>query len=120
MKIRKSALEFALNASKNFYPKEFSGLLRGNKKEIKEILILPGTIFGENFSMQRRDMVPIDKTIIGSIHSHPGKNFLPSNEDLKFFKRTGILHIIVSYPYESIEDVHAYDQNGTPVNLEIL
>jgi len=120
MKIKKSALQFVLGAARNVYPKEFSGLLRGTKEQIEEVLIIPATVYGDTFSMQRRDMVPIDRTIIGSVHSHPGRNFSPSQEDLRFFKKSGFVHLIVSYPYNSIENVHSYDANGKFVKLESL
>lgn len=120
MKIRKSALEFALGVSKEVFPKEFSGLLRGNKEKIEEILFIPGTIFGENFSMQRRDLTPIDFSIIGTIHSHPGRNFHPSKEDLNFFRKVGFIHLIVCYPFLSLNDVYAFNREGNQIELEIL
>jgi len=119
LKIKESALKFALIASKKLYPREFSGLLRGRENLIEEILVMPGTIYGKNFSMQRMDMKPIDSSIIGSVHSHPGRNFYPSNEDLNFFRKFGFIHLILAYPYESIRNVKAYDKFGNEIKLEI-
>ena len=120
MKIRKSALDFALGVSRGIYPKEFSGLLRGDDGIIEEILMLPGTIFGENFSIQRRDMAPIDSSVMGTVHSHPGTNFNPSRADLKFWKKLGEVHLIISYPYQSLINVHAHDRNGKKIRLEVI
>ena len=119
MKIRKTALDFALGVSREIYPREFSGLLRGSEKQIEEILVLPGTIFGENFSVQRRDMAPLDSSIIGTIHSHPGENSSPSRADLKFFKKLGQVHLLICYPHHSLEDVYAYNREGEKVKLEV-
>jgi proteasome lid subunit RPN8/RPN11 len=119
MKIKSSALQFALGVSRKIFPNEFSGLLRGDEKLIEEILVIPGTIFGENFSMQRRDLAPIDSTIIGTIHSHPGENFKPSRADMSFFKKLGFVHLIICYPYKSLRDVYAYDREGKRIELEV-
>lgn len=119
MLIRKNALEFILGVSGRIYPNEFAALLRGNSEIIEEVLLIPGATFGKGFATTRFDMKPIDYSIIGSVHSHPGKNFKPSRADIRFFGRIGFVHLIVRYPYRSIEDIAAYDRSGEKIELKV-
>lgn len=119
MLIKRNVLGFILGASREIHPKEFTGLLRGNSEIIEETLLIPGSIFGENFATIRSDMKPIDPSIIGSVHSHPGNSFTPSKADLRFFNKTGFAHLILKYPYKGIEDVAAYDNMGNRIELII-
>lgn len=117
--IKKAALEFILGVSRKTYPREFTALLRGGEDVIEEVLLIPGTLFGEDFATIRMDMKPLDSTIIGSVHSHPGSSFRPSEADLNFFGKAGFIHLVVKYPYHSIADVAAYDISGSRLELEV-
>jgi proteasome lid subunit RPN8/RPN11 len=119
MRIKKTALEFILGVSRKTYPKEFTGLLRGGPEIVEEALLIPGSLFGENFASIRFDMKPIDSSIIGSVHSHPGNSFTPSKADLRFFNKTGFIHLILKHPYKDIRDVAAYDAMGDRVKLVV-
>ena len=118
MKIKKEALEFILGVSKRFYPDEFGGLLRGAGDLIEEVLVIPASTYGKDFVTTRFDMVPIDHSIIGSVHSHPAYGFLPSKADLEFFRKIGFVHLIARKPYCGVEDIAAYDREGTRIHLE--
>ncbi|HEX55433.1 MAG: hypothetical protein DRO90_01785 [Candidatus Altiarchaeales archaeon] len=118
--IRKNALKFILNASKRTYPREFIGLLRGGPDIIEEILLIPRSLFGDNFSVIEFNMKPIDPSIIGSVHSHPSHSYEPSDADLRFFRKMGFIHLILKYPYQSIEDIATYDMNGNRLPLHVL
>lgn len=98
MKIQESTLDFILEACRKMYPNEFLGLLRANNDVIVEVLVIPGSKFEHTSSLLRRDMVPLDPTIVGSVHSHPGKP-IPSKADLAFFSKFGKIHMIVGYPF---------------------
>jgi proteasome lid subunit RPN8/RPN11 len=118
--IRRAAFEFILEAARNVYPKEFSGLLRGEKNLITESLVIPLTTYGNKFATTRFDMIPIDHTIIGSVHSHPSSNFTPSSADLRYFGRLGKVHLIIKYPHEKLADIAAYDRDGKRVELVLV
>jgi proteasome lid subunit RPN8/RPN11 len=119
LKIKKTALEFILGVSKEVYPNEFGGMLRGRGDTIEEVMVIPATTYGETFVTTRMDMVPFDKSIIGSVHSHPVESFRPSGADLESFRKTGRIHLIVKKPYKSIQDIAAYDAAGNRIKLEI-
>ena len=118
-KITAEALEFILRAAQGAFPNEFSGLLRKNKKgEIAEILIIPQTTRGRNFSSMNLYNVPYTSHHCGSVHSHPSPNPRPSRADLAFFKATGDLHIIAAYPFTPAS-LRAYDRDGNQIGLKL-
>lgn len=117
MKIRQTAVEFILETAKGAYPREFVGLLRAENSVITEVLIFPGSEFRRNSSSVLMNMVPLDPSIVGSVHSHPSAP-LPSRADLRFFER-GKINIIAGYPYDE-KSLAAYDSRGKPVQLEIV
>ena len=117
MKISQTAVDFILESAKGAYPREFVGLLRAKKGVITEVLIIPGSKFEINRSSIFQNMVPIDTSIVGSVHSHPGRP-IPSRADLNFFEK-GKINIIAGYPY-TFESLAAYNADGTPATLEIV
>jgi proteasome lid subunit RPN8/RPN11 len=117
--ISKTALEFALGVSRELYPREFMGLLRGKDDHISEILILPATIWGEGFAQMHGMHIPADKTIIGSVHSHPSGDNMPSDTDSMEFGRSGSIHLILRHPYRSIMDVACYDSEGRRLDITV-
>lgn len=120
MKIKGEALEFMLGVSRRYYPSEFGGMLRGKNDVIEELLMIPASTYGDGFVDTRLDMVPIDRSILGSFHSHPGRSYRPSRADLEFFLKTGPVHLIARSPYAGIIDVAAYDRSGKRINLSVL
>ncbi|MCK4328070.1 MAG: Mov34/MPN/PAD-1 family protein [Candidatus Diapherotrites archaeon] len=117
MKISATAVEFILETARGAYPREFVGLLRGKDGVIIEVLIFPGSKFEENRSSIFMHMVPLDPSIVGSVHSHPGPA-RPSRADLQFFER-GMVNIIAGRPY-TFENLAAFDAHGNPTKLEIV
>jgi len=115
--IREAALEFILGVSRELYPREFVGLLRGREDVIEEVLVVPASLYGQGFAQVKWAHVPLDKSIIGSVHSHPSHNNKPSKTDLRYFNRTGDIHLIVAYPHKSISDIACYLRDGTPTQL---
>jgi proteasome lid subunit RPN8/RPN11 len=120
MKIKEEALAFILGVSKKYHPSEFGGMLRGKNDVIEEVLVIPATTYGDGFVDTRMDMIPIDRSIIGSVHSHPGRDYRPSGADLEFFKKTGPVHLIARTPYGGLDDVAAYDRSGKRIRLSVL
>ena len=116
--IRQAALELILGASRSLHPREFIGFLRAEGNTITEVLVTPGMTYGEGFSSSSEYMLPLDRSIIGSVHSHPSAVNLPSQGDLVVFGRKGSVHLIAGYPYQSIKDIAAYDRQGRRAELE--
>ena len=121
-KIKKECLDIILEGAKSIYPKEFGGLLRVDTKEkhtITEVILLPGTISGESQAIFKLYMLPVDFSIIGTVHSHPSGIPLPSRADLELFDKHGKIHIIVASPFnESSWKAYLYD--GNEINISIV
>ncbi len=117
-KIKRTTLNFILEASKDSYPYEFAALLRGKYGVIYEIVLIP-TVQGKRSALYYLFMKPIDFTIVGTVHSHPSGSLEPSEEDISLFSRTGEVHIIVGYPY--CKDCwRAYNRNGEEMAIEVI
>lgn len=121
-KITSKCLNLILEASKSNYPKEFGGLLRVDnnlKDTITEIVILPGTVSGDSHAIFQLHMLPIDYSIVGTVHSHPSFSFHPSDADLHLFEKFGKVHIIVANPFNKYS-WKAYDYMGNELEMGII
>ena len=121
--IERECLDFILESAKSSFPKEFGGLLRvldtKEKDTIGEIVILPGTVSGDSHAIFRLHMLPIDFSIVGTVHSHPSPSFHPSDADVFLFRKFGKVHIVVAYPFTS-SSWSAYDYNGKEINISVV
>ena len=80
-KIKRKCLDLINECAKSTYPNEFGGLLRVDlerKNTIIELVMLPGTISGETHAIFKLHMLPIDFSIVGTVHSHPSYSARPS------------------------------------------
>ncbi len=118
-RIRRSVLELIMAAAKENYPNEWSGQLRARNGIIFELTMLPGTLVGRDNALVNLWMMPIDYTVVGSVHSHPSGNFHPSEADRVFFGKFGSVHIIAGRPY-TLQSWQAYDYDGEPIKLDIV
>jgi len=121
-KIKRECLELILESAKSSYPNEFGGLLRvdvDSKDTISEIVILPGTISGDSHAIFQLHMLPIDFTVVGTVHSHPSYSSYPSGADLHFFQKYGKVHIIVAKPFD-VSSWNSYDYNGNELEMLVV
>jgi proteasome lid subunit RPN8/RPN11 len=121
-KIKKKCLDLIFECAKSNYPNEFGGLLRVDEVEkhtIIELVILPGTISGDSHAIFRLHMMPIDFSIVGSVHSHPSPSARPSDADLQLFRKQGKVHIISASPFDN-NSWKAYDFDGEEIDVKIV
>lgn len=115
-------LESLLAYARDRYPHEIILLLRGKvnreKIYIEEVLVAPFTVQGESFASFNPYMLPIDSTIIGTVHSHPSGVLRPSIEDLNHMY--GMIMMILAYPYRDINDVSVFNKNGEKIPLDLM
>lgn len=85
---------------------------------IDEVEIPPLAVHSHCFSSFPLYMLPIDFSVVGTVHSHPSGVLKPSVADLNNFY--GKIMIIASYPYKSHRDIAIFDKKGTPLEYEEL
>ena len=117
-RIKRSLIEDACAAAKGYYPDEFMCFLGGDgkKKAVEEIVLLPNTS-GENFATINDSVIPVDDSIVGSLHSHPDSSGNASREDLRFFRRYRI-NVILGYPFVP-ENARFYSQRGERIAVDL-
>ena len=86
---------------------------------IIELVILPGTVSGESHAIFKLHMLPIDLSIVGTVHSHPSSFVVPSDADLQLFGKHGKIHIIAANPYDNYS-WKAYDYSGTEIDITVI
>lgn len=118
-KIKKNVLHLICEIAKENYPNEFSGQLRALDGVVHELTMLPGTRGGRMSALVNLWMMPIDYSVVGSVHSHPSGNVTPSGADREFFSKFGAVHIIIGKPY-TLMTWQAYNYDGEPIMLEVV
>jgi len=112
-------LDDICDSAKACYPQEFLCMLRADDGVINEMVLLPGTVNGDTHSFLNLWMAPLDFSMVGSIHSHPGYSNEPSDADIDFFGHYGGVHMIICQPYDRTS-WRAYDSRGTVIPLKIV
>lgn len=118
-RIKRSVHELAREAARDSFPQEFAGLLRIKGDTITELVLLPGTVQGDAHAIFSLGMKPVDRTINGTLHSHPDNHPYPSDADFELFEHEGTIHLILCEPYGP-DDWRAYDHTGVPIGLEVI
>jgi proteasome lid subunit RPN8/RPN11 len=122
-KITKKCLEMIVESSKSNYPQEFGALLRVDKVKkttIIEVVLLPGTISGDSHAIFRLHMLPIDYSVVGTVHSHPSSIARPSDADLDLFSHFGSIHLIVGVSAFGDVSWKGYDYEGRETAVEVV
>ena len=114
-------LDSIFEGAKRLYPKETILLLRGKKSKdiirIVDLVIPPLATYGHGFANYPLHLLPMDFSLVGTVHSHPSGNKTPSDVDLNHF--FGRILMIVGYPYMSQQDVVAYNSNGEKMQIQV-
>ncbi len=98
---------------------EFAAMLEVKGDTITQLVLLPGTVSGDEHALLHTWMAPVDGSIKGTLHSHPDEHPYPSDADFELFAEEGVVHIILCRPYGP-DDWRAYDFRGVPVELEVV
>ncbi|HOL68772.1 MAG TPA: Mov34/MPN/PAD-1 family protein [Methanothermobacter sp.] len=122
IQVDSQVIDEIIETARNVHPREFAALLEGKVVDeslnVKGLIFLPGETSNEGAVMQTLMLPPFASTI-GSVHSHPTPNNNPSREDLHFFSKNGLFHMIIAYPYRE-DTIASYDRYGNKITFEIL
>jgi len=113
-------LRAIFEGARRLYPKETILLLRGRKAKrtitVSELLVPPLATYGHGFAGIPTHMLPMDFSIVGTVHSHPSGSLSPSPTDLNHF--FGIVLMIVCFPFQNEGNVAAYTRGGERAQLQ--
>jgi proteasome lid subunit RPN8/RPN11 len=119
--IDKELLEAILEGARRLYPRETILLLRGRKSkksiEISDLLVPPLAKYGRGFSSLPLHMLPMDFSIVGTAHSHPSGNLMPSHADLNH--SFGVVLLIAGFPFRNEKNVAVYNRSGEKLTLQV-
>lgn len=119
--MRRELLQTILEGAKRLYPKESILFLRGKKRkdlvEITDLLVPPLATYGRGFAHIPLHMMPMDFSVVGTVHSHPSGSFRPSNTDLNHF--FGVTLMIAAFPFKNETNVAVYDRSGQRLPLQV-
>jgi proteasome lid subunit RPN8/RPN11 len=114
-------LESIFEGAKRLYPKETFLLLRGKKSKneirVSDLVVPPLAVYGYGFANLPFHMLPMDFSVVGTVHSHPSGNINPSHVDLNHF--FGRILMIVGFPFSSAQKVAVYDSKGARVPFQV-
>jgi len=115
-------LDTIFEGARRLYPKETILLLRGKKSKdtirIEELVVPPLATYGHNFANIPLNLLPMDFSIIGTVHSHPSGNVTPSDVDFNHF--FGRILMIAGFPFADKRHIAVYNSHGEKLNLEIV
>ncbi len=119
--ISQRLLDAILENAREVYPREMILLLRGKAKkgriEITDLIIPPLATHGQGFSGFPTYMLPMDFSLMGSVHSHPSGVAKPSVVDLN--RSFGRIIMIVAYPFVGKENVVVYNRLGEKLAFRV-
>jgi proteasome lid subunit RPN8/RPN11 len=114
-------LDVIFECAKRLYPRETILLLRGKKSKdvirVLELVVPPLATYGRGFANVPLHMLPMDFSIVGTVHSHPSGNLAPSDVDFNHF--LGRVLMIVGFPFAGAQNVAVYNSNGEKLQLQI-
>jgi proteasome lid subunit RPN8/RPN11 len=114
-------LDSIFEGARRLYPKETFLLLRGKKSKsevhVSDLVVPPLAVYGYGFANLPFHMLPMDFSIVGTVHSHPSGNINPSSVDLNHF--FGRVLMIVGFPFASAQNAAVYDSNGEKLQLQV-
>jgi proteasome lid subunit RPN8/RPN11 len=115
-------LDAIFEGARRLYPKETILLLRGKKTKdtirVEELVVPPLATYGHGFANIPLHMLPMDFSIVGTVHSHPSGNVTPSDVDFNHF--FGRILMIVGVPFADERNVAVYNSHGERLHLEIV
>ena len=114
-------LESIFEGAKRLFPKETFLLLRGKKSKneirVTDLVVPPLAVYGYGFANLPFHMLPMDFSVVGTVHSHPSGNINPSSVDLNHF--FGRVLMIVGFPFSSLQNVAIYDSKGERISFQV-
>jgi proteasome lid subunit RPN8/RPN11 len=114
----KDLKEGVIEYARENHPNEIILLLKGRLEKgsayVESFVIPPLSRGGRTRAIFNMNLLPPDRSIIGSIHSHPSGFAVPSKEDLLY--GLGPVIMIIGLPAE----IRAFDKDGNELRVNFI
>ncbi len=119
--VERQVIQTVIEFAKNAHPNEFSAYLQG--KVTNKILYVKGIVYEHYHANESQAIIsadlPLLHEVVGTVHSHPSFNNLPSSMDKRGLFTMGLVNLIICRPY-TFNRVAAYDTHGRPIEFTIV
>ena len=119
--IDRELVNMILEGAKSLYPRESFLLLRGKKSKntikVTDLLVPPLANYGRGFAEVQLHRLPMDFSIVGTVHSHPSGNLKPSSTDLNHM--IGRVLMIMGFPFADETNIAVYSRSGERLRLQV-
>jgi proteasome lid subunit RPN8/RPN11 len=120
--VKKDIFGHILENAALMHPREMLLLLRGKKSKdqitVTDLLVPPLAVHGRGFTGFQAHMLPIDFSLVGTVHSHPSGALEPSLADLHH--SFGRIIMIVAFPYLSENNAAVFSHSKEKLVLKII
>lgn len=119
--IERAVIDTISEFAKKAHPNEFSAYLQG--KVTNKILYVKGIVYEHYHATENQAVIstnlPLLSEVVGTVHSHPSFNNLPSATDKRGLFTMGLVNLIICQPY-TLARVAAYDIAGRPIDFTVV
>jgi len=119
--IERDVVDTIMEFAKKAHPNEFSAYLQG--KVTNKILYVKGIVYEHYHATETQAVIsadlPLLSEVVGTVHSHPSFNNLPSAADKRGLFTMGLVNLIICQPY-TLRRVAAYDTRGRPIDFTVV
>ncbi|HSU72607.1 MAG TPA: Mov34/MPN/PAD-1 family protein [Candidatus Binatia bacterium] len=119
--IERGVIDTILEFAKQAHPNEFSAYLQG--KVTNKVLYVKGIVYEHYHATENQSVIsanlPLLSEVVGTVHSHPSFNNLPSAVDKRGLFTKGLVNLIVCQPY-TLRRIAAYDNAGQPLDFTVV
>ena len=119
--IEREVVDIIMEFAKKANPNEFSAYLQG--KVTNKILYIKGIVYEHYHATENQASIsanlPLLSEVVGTVHSHPSFNNLPSAVDKRGLFTMGLVNLIICQPY-TLKRIAAYDTRGRPIDFTVV
>jgi proteasome lid subunit RPN8/RPN11 len=119
--IERDVIQTVIQFAKRAHPNEFSAYLQG--RITNRVLYVKGIVYEHYHATEQQAVIsadlPLLHEVVGTVHSHPSFNNLPSAVDKRGLFTMGLVNIIICQPY-TFQRVAAYNTKGQPIDFTIV
>lgn len=119
--IERGVIDNIIEFAKQAAPNEFSAYLQG--KVTNKVLYVKGIVYEHYHATENQAVIsanlPLLSEVVGTVHSHPSFNNLPSAMDKRGLFTMGLVNLIICQPY-TLKRIAAYDTRGRPLDFTVV